>query len=169
MSLSTVGSYRLKFKAVFMTVSARDGCRLTTNTIVPSKCSFSNWARSETSYSDKNSLSKEMVFSAAGSDFDIRAGFIALRKNVSFSLLRQNPIILVSSLLSSTIKASIGLNYPLSPFARMWARYLESLASRLRASLGLRPKWRMTDSRKSSRRESAWLISLRGSTSLRLI
>lgn len=89
-----------------------------------------------------------------------------LKKNDSFSLFRQKPIILGKFLLSSPIIASIGLKSPLSPLARMWAKYLESLESNESASLGESPKCLISASRNNSSKESAAETSRLGSISL---
>jgi hypothetical protein len=99
----------------------------------------------------------------------MRAGLIERRKNSSFSLFLEKRVILGSCLARSAMKLSMGRKSFFRPFARMCARYLESLDSSDRASLGVRAKLRMMARRKSSRRESASLSSFLGSTSLRLI
>ena len=63
----------------------------------------------------------------------------------------------------------MGLKSFFKPLARIWARYLESLERRERASLGLSAKFLMMARSMSSSRELAWARSFLVSNSLRLI
>ena len=80
-------------------------------------------------------------------------GFIAFKKNASLSLFLQKRIILLVFLFIYLINSSTGSQLPLSPFTRIWAKYLHSLANRATASFGLISKYLIMTRMKSSRRE----------------
>ena len=93
--------------------------------------------------------------SATASDFDIDPGLIDFRKKTSLSLFLQKVWMVGMHFFNSAMKFSMGLNLPLSPLARIWAKYLLSFESKATASLELSAKFFIITNIMSSSREEA--------------
>ena len=109
------------------------------------------------------------VFSETDSDLEMRAGLMDFMKKTSFSLFLAKLTIFCMFLPNSSTRLSMGRKSPLSPLARICARYLQSLDSKDSASLGESEKCLMMASRNNSSNDSASFTSFLGSISFRLI
>jgi len=96
-------------------------------------------------------------------NFDIKPGFRAFRKNISFYLFRQKSFICGRSTSNSISKLITGSDCYLNPFAIMCAKYLLSSDSKATDSLIFSPRFLIRIRIKSSSRDFEFLGSVRRS------